>query len=142
MEKIYRENLEIGMKAQKTKTITSSDLETFAQVSMDENPIHLDEEVAKNSIFGKRIVHGALMNSFFSAILGCDFPGEGTIYLSQNSKFVKPAFIGETLTAEVELISLTEKKKFYIAEFKTTCRNEKNEIVVEGTALAIPPEKE
>src|SRR5688500_9560131 len=95
---------EIGQTASRTRTITDADVRAFAQISGDTNPIHLDDSYAAQSKFERRIVHGMLTASLISAILGNDFPGTGSIYLGQDIKFKAPVFIGDTITAAVELI--------------------------------------
>lgn len=129
--------LTVGMTASRTRTVTTQDVELFAQVSGDTNPVHLDDAYAANTQFGKRIAHGLYTVSIISAILGNDLPGEGTIYLGQNTKFKAPVFIGDTITATVELISYREDKR--IATFKTTATNQDGVLVVEGEAVVLAP---
>lgn len=122
----------IGQKASYTKTFTPEDVKSFADVSGDNNPIHLDAEYAANTPFKRNIVHGALTASLFSTILGTIFPGEGTIYLGQQTKFMKPVFVGDTITAEVEVSKIEGSKKSLI--LITRCINQNGEIVAEGEA--------
>jgi 3-hydroxybutyryl-CoA dehydratase len=129
--------LTIGVTASRTKTITDADVRAFAQASGDTNLIHLDEEYAKQTPFGRRIAHGMLTTSIISAILGNDLPGVGTIYLGQDVKFKAPVFIGDTVTATVELIKYREDKR--IATFRTICTNQDGVLVIEGEAVVIAP---
>ncbi len=129
--------LTVGMTASRTRTVTAQDIELFAQVSGDTNPVHLDDAYAANTQFGKRIAHGMYTVSIISAILGNDLPGEGTIYLGQNTKFKAPVFVGDTITATVELINYREDKR--IATFKTTATNQDGVLVVEGEAVVLAP---
>jgi 3-hydroxybutyryl-CoA dehydratase len=123
--------------ASMSKLITDSDVRMFAQLSMDENPLHLDEDFAKTTIFGQRIAHGAYVSSFISAVIANILPGRGTIYLAQNTSFKKPVFIGDTVTARVELI---HSPKPGILILKTTCLNQNQEVVIEGDATVLNKE--
>lgn len=124
--------LNIGDTATRTKTITDEDVRAFAAVSGDENPIHLDEAFAANTLFGKRIAHGMLSASLISAVLANDLPGHGSIYMGQTLKFVAPVFIGDEITARVTVTSVRDDKP--IAKLETVCVNQHNEIVIKGEA--------
>ena len=102
--------LKIGMTDYVTKTITAEDIDKFAEISLDKNPVHLDEEYASKTIFKKRIAHGILVSGLISAVLGTKLPGEGAIYMGQELKFMAPVFIGDTITATVEIIELIAEK--------------------------------
>lgn len=130
--------LEIGARASRTKSITDEDVRAFAQASGDTNPVHLDDAYATTTQFGRRIAHGMLTASLVSAILGNDLPGPGTIYLGQDLKFKAPVYIGDTVTAVVELIKYREEKR--IATFRTTCTNQDGKLIFEGEAVVIAPE--
>ena len=119
------------------KVFSKQDVEAFAKISLDDNPIHLDEEFAKKSIFGKTVVHGILITSMFSKIFGTVYPGIGTIYLSQASKFLRPAYVGDEITAKVELTSYDDVKRRGI--FKTECFNSSQELILTGEAKIIFP---
>jgi enoyl-CoA hydratase len=125
--------LEVGKRDSIKKVFTKKEVEGFAEISTDKNPIHLDDEFAKNSVFGGRVVHGMLLASLFSGILGQKLPGEGTIYLGQNLTFKKPVFIDEEVTASVEIIQVREDKP--IVKLKTLCLNSKGEVAIEGEAV-------
>ena len=103
----------------------------------DTNPVHLDDAYAAATRFGRRIAHGMLTGSLISAVLGNDLPGHGTIYLGQDLKFKAPVFIGDTVTATVELVKYREDKR--IATFHTTCTNQDGVLVIEGEAVVIAP---
>ncbi|HZX20199.1 MAG TPA: MaoC family dehydratase [archaeon] len=126
-------NLSIGQSAELTKKISQKDIERFAEISGDKNPIHLDDEYAKNSIFGKKVAHGLLAVSMISTILGTKLPGPGSIYLKQEVKFLKPVFPGDTITAKVTVTKKFEEKKR--VELSTSCSNQNNETVLDGTSL-------
>ena len=124
--------LNIGDTATRTKTITDEDVRAFAAVSGDKNPIHLDEDFAANTRFGKRIAHGMLSASLISAVLANDLPGQGSIYLGQTLQFVAPVFVGDEVTARVTATVVREDKP--IATFETVCVNQRNEVVIKGEA--------
>jgi 3-hydroxybutyryl-CoA dehydratase/enoyl-CoA hydratase len=132
-----KKELKVGDKASRSKMFTDDDVKRFAEVSTDKNPIHLDAEYAKNTIFKQRIVHGMLVGSLFSGILGCDLPGEGTIYLGQTLSFKAPVPLNEQVTATVEVLSIREDKP--IAIFKTTCVDSQGKVVIEGEATVRVP---
>ncbi len=134
------DELRIGDFAQVVKTITEGDKELFAKATGDYNPVHLDAAYAEKTMFKGRIAHGLLSVGFFSAILGNILPGHGTIYLSQEVKFLAPVRIGDTVTAKVELIELVLERNR--ARFRTTCVNQDGKIVVEGAAWVMPVKKE
>lgn len=130
-------NLKVGDHASRTKLITDEAVQDFARATGDTNPVHLDEAYAATSRFGRRIAHGMLTGSLISAILGNDLPGPGTVYLGQDFKFKAPVFIGDTVTASVELVKYREDKR--IATFRTTCINQDGALVLEGEAVVIAP---
>ncbi|MGL4677373.1 MAG: MaoC family dehydratase [Brevinema sp.] len=125
----------VGIKAEITKTIAEADIQKFAEVSLDFNPIHLDEEAGKNSIFGQRIAHGMISAGLISAVLGTKLPGEGAIYLGQELKFLAPVFIGDTITAICEIEELVSEKNRVI--LKTIVRNQDGKEVVSGKATLL-----
>ncbi len=129
--------IKIGDTASRVRTISSQDIELFAQACGDANPIHLDDAYAATTPFGRRIAHGMLTASLVSAVLANDLPGPGTVYLGQDLKFKAPVFIGDTITATVECIAYREDKR--IATFKTTCTNQDAKVVLEGEAVVIAP---
>lgn len=93
--------------------ITNDMVFNFSEVTGDKNPIHLNEEYSKNTIFKKRVVHGMLLVSFFSKLIANRYPGEGSIYLEQNVKFIKPCYIDDEIEVSIELVK-TEKNKFFL----------------------------
>lgn len=125
----------VGMKEEVTKIITEEDIQKFAEVSLDFNPIHMDEEAGKNSIFGKRIAHGMISAGLISAVLGTKLPGEGAIYMGQELKFLAPVFIGDTVTAICEIEELIPEKSRVI--LKTTVVNQDGKEVVVGKATLL-----
>lgn len=127
--------IKIGDKASITKTVTENDLNLFAQITGDVNPVHLDEEYAKKTVFKTRIAHGMLTASFISAVLGTTLPGANTIYLSQELVFKAPVKIGETVTATVEVLEKVDRKRWLT--FKTTVVNQDGVVVVDGKATVM-----
>ena len=124
--------LKVGQKASVQKTFTAADLTLFAGVSLDVNPIHMSDEYAKNTVFGKRIVHGILTSGLISAVLANKLPGPGTIYLGQELRFTAPVFLGDTITAECEIAEIREDK--HIVKLNTTCVNQDGKAVITGVA--------
>lgn len=114
------------------KVFNEEEVIKFAELTGDKNPIHLDENFAKNSIFGERIIHGMLAVSYISKILGMDFPGPGTIYIGQNITFKKPIKINENIIFSLRVISINEEKNNMT--ISTNCYNNKQEIVISGEA--------
>lgn len=126
--------MNLGDKAALTRTVTEEDINRFAEVTGDNNYAHVDEEAAKKGPFGERIAHGMLSAGFISAVLGTKLPGPGTIYLSQNLKFLKPVKIGDNITATVEVVEVINEAKG-IYKLNTLCSNGANELVLEGEAV-------
>ncbi len=134
------QELQLGQSASYTKTITNKDVLLFAEVSGDDNPVHVNEEYALTTMFKGRIVHGALVASLFSKILGTDLPGNGTIYLGQESRFMKPVRLNDAITATVTVVEiLLEKNR---VKLETVARNSAGEVVVTGFATVLAPKAE
>lgn len=134
----FFEDLRIGQSASIGKTISEADILMFTAVSLDTNPIHLDAEAAKKTVFGERIAHGMLSASLISALLGTRLPGPGSIYMRQSLRFVAPVKIGDTVKATVEVVSLNPEKKR--ATLKTICMVG-DELVIEGEAYVQVPSR-
>jgi len=131
--------LVVGMAAEVSRTYDEWDIFTFAAVTGDLNPAHTDEAFAEATPFHGRVAHGMLTSSLISAILGMRLPGPGTIYLSQELKFRRPVRIGDMITARAEVVELLPEKN--IARLKTTCVNQRGEMVLEGEAVVMPPKQ-
>ena len=126
--------MSVGMSAEMSKVITSEVIMAFAEATGDFNPVHVDEEAGKASLFGERIAHGMLGAGLISAVLGMKLPGAGALYLSQSLKFVRPVKIGDTITARAEVVEvIVAKKRVRLA---TMVRNQAGETVIEGEAWA------
>ncbi|HRW23197.1 MAG TPA: MaoC family dehydratase [Spirochaetia bacterium] len=134
----YYEELETGMSASFSKTVTEADIAAFAGLSGDFNPVHIDAEYAGTTMFKGRIAHGMLSAAFISTVFGMRMPGPGCIYVSQSLKFKAPVRIGDTVTARVEVVGHVPEKKF--VTFKTTC-SVAGKAVVDGEATLMVPSK-
>lgn len=126
-----RKDIEIGDSASISKTLTEADVYNFAGICGDFNPIHINEQEAEKSRFGKRICHGMLVASFISTVLGMYLPGPGSIYLEQSVKFLAPVYIGDTITATAIVKGIENK----IVKLETVVVNQNSETVIKGTAV-------
>lgn len=124
------DELYVGQKASFTKTITETDVVNFACLTGDLNPVHVDEEFAKKTRFGGRIAHGMLTLSYISTCLAMGIPGADDIFLGLTVKFLAPVRIGDTITAQVEIIDINKEKK--IVTLKATAVNQRGELILEG----------
>ncbi len=125
-------NLKLGQKTTRSITFTVEHVIKFAEISGDRNPLHFDEEFAANTKFGKLVVQGGLTTGLLHALVAMDMPGPGTVFLSQNWKFTAPVFIGDTITAEAEVLSVHESKP--VSQIKFEVRRQDGEVVLEGDA--------
>lgn len=134
----FFEDLSVGQSETFSKTVTEADINAFAEVSGDKNPVHLDEDYASKTMFKGRIAHGMLCAGFISTVFGMKMPGPGCIYVGQNLRFKAPVRIGDEVTAQVTIESMNEEKKF--VEFKTQCLVG-DKVVVDGNATIMVPSK-
>jgi acyl dehydratase len=132
-------NFKVGDSAEITKTIEQADIHAFADVTGDHNPVHLDEEFAKTTRFGRTIAHGMFTASLISAVLANKLPGEGSVYLGQTLQFVAPVFAGDRITARVTVKELREGKS--IVKLETVCINQREEVVIRGEATVLAADK-
>ena len=132
------EDIEIGMKRHLSKQVSDRDIELFAEISTDHNPVHLDEDYARDTIFEGRVAHGMLTAGLISAVIGEQLPGHGTVYLGQNLKFMAPVRPGDMVIAEVEVTEIDHaKRKVTMA---TRCEVDgKN--VLKGEAVVLAPSR-
>ena len=131
------EELEVGQSAEFSKTVTEADVVLYAGITGDVNPVHIDHEAARKSIFRGPVAHGMLSAGFISTVLGTRLPGPGTVYLSQSLRFVAPVRIGDTLTARVEVTELRAEKRR--AVLQTICQNQNGDTVLTGEAQVLVP---
>ncbi len=134
----FYEELEIGMSHETYHTITEADIEAFANVSGDRNPLHMDEDYAKTTMFKGRIAHGALTASYISGILGNDMPGPGAIFTDLSLQFKRPVRIGDEVTARATVAEKQDKGSRVTLDVACYVRGK---AVVEGTAKVVAPRK-
>ena len=126
-----------GDTAETTRTIEQADVDAFAAVTGDHNPVHVDEAFAQQTRFGRRIAHGMLTASLISSVLANKLPGEGSVYLGQTLQFVAPVFPGDEITARVTVKDVREDKP--IVKLETVCVNQRGETVIRGEATILVP---
>lgn len=126
----------LGMCAEITHSFSENDVDLFSKLSGDENPVHLDEEYAKTTTFGRRIVHGAFASSIFSSIFANKLPGAGCIYSKSENKFLRPIYLNTRVLFKVEIIDILQEKKRVI--FKTLAISNDQECIVGMAELYIP----
>ena len=132
------EDIEIGMIRTLRKIVTDQDIEMFAEISTDRNPVHLDEAYAQDTIFGGRIAHGMLTAGLISAVIGEQLPGHGTVYLGQTLKFLAPVRPGDMVLAEVEVTEIDHAKRR--VTMNTRCLVEGKKVLV-GDATVLAPSR-
>jgi len=130
------EEIKVGMVASYSQTITDADIKVFAGLSGDNNPMHMNDVYAEKSRFKKRIAHGLLSSSFFSALFGTRLPGQGCVYASQNLIFKRPVYIGDTITATIKVTSIDYRRKIVVFDTFCTVKAKK---VIDGTAEIFIP---
>ncbi len=123
----------VGETASLTLTITDEMVRCFAELSGDNNPVHLDDAYAEQTRFKRRIAHGMLVSSTFSRLAGMQLPGPGTIIASQETRYKAPCFIGDTITAQVKIVSVREDKP--LIKIMNTIHNQNGELLIEGDAI-------
>jgi len=133
------EDMSVGMTHQTEHVITEKDIELFAEVSGDRNPLHMDEEFAKKTPFGQRIAHGALTASYISGILGNDLPGPGSIFVGLNMRFRRPVLIGSLVIVKVEVVEMRERGNR--VTLKVSC-NVDGKAAISGEAMVMVPSRE
>ena len=119
MHKVEIDKISIGDCAEITKLMSENMVSNFAEISEDFNPVHLDSQYAENSRYKRKIIHGLMATSLFSGLFGTKLPGEGCVYKSQNIRFKRPIYIGDTVTAKVVVTDINVSKK--VITFSTRC---------------------
>lgn len=137
-EGYFIEDLNVGQSDEFTKTVTETEIEQFAEVSGDNNPVHLDAEYAAGTMFKERIAHGMLSAGFISAVIGTRLPGPGAIYMSQQMRFKAPVKIGDVVTARCTITEINTSRRRVTLE--TVCLVE-GKPVIEGEALVMVPSR-
>lgn len=130
----------IGENQEVSKTISETDVYLFAGISGDFNPVHVNKIEAEGSHFGKRIAHGILVGGLLSNVIGMKLPGPGTIYMEQDMKFLKPVFIGDTVSARVEVAEVLNSAK-NVLRLSTQVRNQDGDLVIDGFAVVKAPKR-
>ena len=138
MQGLYFDELTVGPSAEMSRVVGVADIEAFAEVSGDNNPVHLDDAYAKTTTFGERIAHGMLSGAYISAILGTKLPGPGAIYLSQSLRFRRPVKVGDLVVARVTIKTLDANRGHVTLD--TVCAVS-GKTVVDGEALVIAPRR-
>jgi acyl dehydratase len=124
--------VEVGQRASRRLTLTADHVQKFAEISGDRNPLHFDEAFVAKTKFGRLVVQGGLTTGLLHALVAMDLPGPGTVFLSQNWKFVAPVFIGDTITAEAEVLSVHPAKP--VTQLRVLVARDGGETVLEGEA--------
>ena len=124
--------VKVGQKAIRSITLTAKHVKTYADLSGDHNPLHFDEDFASKTKFGRLVVQGGLTTGLLHALVAMDMPGPGTVFLSQNWNFTAPVFIGDTITAEAEIVEVHKSKP--VTNLKVRVRRQDGEMVLEGEA--------
>lgn len=134
----FLEDLTVGMTSDYDRVVTADMIEQFAEVSGDNNPLHLSDDYARTTMFKGRIAHGMLGASFISKIFGTQMPGKGSVYISQNLRFLAPVRIGDLVTTTVEVMEINSEKKR--VAFRSRCRVGRT-VVIDGDATILVPSR-
>jgi 3-hydroxybutyryl-CoA dehydratase len=132
------EDIEVGMVSTRVKVITDRDIQLFAEVSTDRNPVHLDDDYARETIFEGRIAHGMLTAALISAVIGEQLPGHGSVYLGQSLKFMAPVRPGDALEARVTVMAIDHARRRVTLETQCVVGNT---VVLKGEALVLAPSR-
>lgn len=124
---------DVGQSAERSRRVTSEDIELFTAISGDRNPLHYDQDIAAKSRFGAVIVQGGVMTAILNAVVAEDLPGPGSVFLHADWNFVAPVYPGDTITGRVEVVDVRLDKP--ITTLATTVRNQRGDVVLDGTAL-------
>ena len=131
--------IHVGDTAEFSRLVSDAEVRAFAELTGDHNPIHLDEEYARGTRFGRRIAHGMLTASLISSVIANRLPGEGAVYLGQTLQFVAPVYLDDTVTARVTVLKIREDKP--IATLETVCVNQRGETLIKGEATVLIPKE-
>jgi acyl dehydratase len=122
--------LEVGQRARRTKTVTARDVELYAEITEDRNPLHFDPDFAARTRFGRLVAQGGITSGMLNAVVAMDLPGPGTVFMSQSLRYLAPTYLGDTLTAEVEVLAVKPDKP--VCQLKATITNQDGAVVLEG----------
>jgi acyl dehydratase len=129
-EKIGPLGLSVGQRARRTQTVTMRQIELYAEITGDRNPLHFDADFAARTRFGRLVAQGGITSGMLNTLVAMDVPGPGTVFISQSLKYLAPAYVGDTLTAEVEVLSLKPDKP--VCQLKATIVNQDGTPLLEG----------
>ena len=122
--------VEVGQKARRSKTVTARDVELYAEITEDRNPLHFDPGFAARTKFGRLVAQGGITAGMLNALVAMDLPGAGTVFMSQSLKYLAPTYLGDTLTAEVEVLALKPDKP--VCQLRATITNQDGTALLEG----------
>jgi acyl dehydratase len=122
--------ISVGQRARRTKTVTARDVELYSEITGDRNPLHFDPEFAARTRFGRLVAQGGITAGMLNALVAMDLPGPGTVFMSQSLRYLAPTYLGDTLTAEVEVLAVKPDKP--VCQLKTTITNQDGTVVLEG----------
>ena len=120
----------MGQRARRSKTVTARDVELYAEITEDRNPLHFDPEFAARTRFGRLVAQGGITSGMLNALVAMDLPGPGTVFMSQSLRYLAPTYLGDTLTAEVEVLVVKSDKP--VCQLKATITNQDGTVVLEG----------
>ncbi|KRM12821.1 MaoC family dehydratase [Paucilactobacillus suebicus] len=135
---ITEDEIKVGMTSEFCKEVTKENIERFAEITGDQNPLHMDDEFASHTQFGGRIAHGMYSASLISAVIGMKMPGPGAVYLGQTLNFKAPVHFGDVLVAKATVAKIVQKSKFKIVTIDTKVTNQNGTVVTDGEATVIP----
>ena len=130
MEPIGPLGLRVGQRARRTQTVTAHEVELYAQITGDRNPLHFDADFAARTRFGRLVAQGGIASGMLNALVAMDMPGPGTVFLSQTLTYAAPTYLGDTLTAEIEVLSLKPDKP--VCQLRATITNQAGAVLLEG----------
>lgn len=133
------DELQVGQRAEFSKTLSEADITLFAGITGDFNPVHVNEVYAKGTFFRSRIAHGILLAGLISAVMANELPGPGAIYIRQELDFLAPARIGDTITAAAEVVEILPQRNR--VRLRTTCVNQEGSLILDGIAWVSPPKR-
>jgi acyl dehydratase len=122
--------LEVGQRARRTKTVTARDVELYTEITGDRNPLHFDADFAARTRFGRLVAQGGITAGMLNALVAMDLPGPGTVFMSQSLRYLAPTYLGDTLTAEVEVLAVKPDKP--VCQLKATITNQEGTVVLDG----------
>jgi acyl dehydratase len=123
-------DVKVGQRARRTQTVTAREVELYAQITGDRNPLHFDADFAAKTRFGRLVAQGGIASGMLNALVAMDLPGPGTVFLSQTLTYKAPTYLGDTLTAEIEVLSVKPDKP--VCQLKATITNQDGTVLLEG----------